>query len=96
MSLIVASAFCGVAVYGIHKKALIAWKIGFSVIAAALLAFLISALSAAAKIPSNDHPGVAAAAVIVTAAALALFWSFWWKKQKSYFVKSAAPKDPHK
>ena len=93
---IFAAAFCGAAAYGIHKKALVAWKIGFGVIAAALLEFLASALPATSTIPENDHPGVAAAAVVVTGAAVALYWGFWWKKQKSYFVKSAAPKDPHK
>jgi hypothetical protein len=88
------SAFCVAAVYGIHKRSLVAWKLGWIVIAAGLTEFLVSALSAISKIPRNDHPVVAAAAVVVGGTAVALYWGFWWKRQKSYFVKLTPANNP--
>ncbi len=87
ISSILLSAFCGAAVYGIHKRTLIAWKLGWGVIATGFLEFLVSAFSALSKTPRNDHPGIAMAAVVVMAAAVALYWGVWWNKKKSYFIK---------
>jgi peptidoglycan/LPS O-acetylase OafA/YrhL len=86
ISAIFASAFCGAAIYGIHNKSIIAWKIGWGVIAAGLIEFLASALSATSRIPRTDYPGVAA--VVVAGLVVALYWSYWWNKQKCYFIKS--------
>jgi hypothetical protein len=86
--LVLAVAY-GAALFGIHKKAPIAWKLGWGAIAAELLALPVWALSVTSRIPRTDSPGVAAAAVIVGGVAVALYWGFWWYRQKSYFVKPA-------
>jgi hypothetical protein len=83
-------AFWGGAIYGIQKKALIAWKLGWGAIAAELLAVLDAAFSVRSRIPSTDSPGVAAAAAVVGGTAVVLYWAFWWNRQRSYFVKSTA------
>ena len=82
--------FWGSAIYGVHKKAPIAWKLGWGVIGVGLLTFLAGALSAISKLPRTDYPGVAGAAVVFGGAAVAFYWGFWWSKQKSCFVKSKA------
>jgi hypothetical protein len=82
------------AFYGIHKKALIAWKLGWGVIAAELLALPTWALSATSRFPGADHPGVAAAAVIAGFGVVVLYWGFWWAKQKSHFVKPGGKNEP--
>lgn len=89
ISSIFLSAFYGAAIYGIHKKAFIAWKIGWGVLAAGILSFWISALSATSKIPKSDYPQVAAASAVIGGAAVGVYWGYWWYKQKSYFVNSA-------
>lgn len=94
ISSIFVAAFCGAAIYGIHKKAPIAWKLGWGVIGAGLLEFLVSALSALSKSSMNDHPAVADAVVSVMGAAVALYWGIWWNRQRAYFVKPASTNKP--
>jgi hypothetical protein len=79
--------FWACAMYGIQKRTLITWKIGWAVIVGQLLALPVWALSVTSTVPKTDHPGVAAASVIVGGAAVAAYWSLWWNKQKGYFVK---------
>lgn len=78
-----------VALYGIHKRAVIAWKLGWVFIAAAYLGWLLQGLSLTRRVPEADSPGVAFTAVVIAGAAVAVYWGFWWNKQKSYFVKPA-------
>ena len=72
--------------YGIHTKAGFAWKLGWGILAATFLQFLVLAGSAALKAPETDYPWVAFGAVTVGGSLVALYWGFWWRRQKSYFV----------
>jgi hypothetical protein len=83
---VVDAVFWAVAFYGIHKKAPIAWKLGWVVIVVGLVQFLILALSSAMRLPKTADPWVASLAIIAGGCAVALYWSFWWKQQKSYFL----------
>ena len=87
VSSVFAAAFCWAAVYGIQKRAPIAWKLGWGVIATGLLGFLVRALRATSNIPRNEHPEVAAASVIVLGVVVAAYWGYWWNAQKHYFSK---------
>jgi len=90
------SALCGAAAYGIHKKAFIAWVLGWGVLAANFLGFLRTAWSALSNLPDKDDPGVAKISVVVAAAAVTAYWGFWWYKQKSYFTKLGSVNHPSK
>jgi hypothetical protein len=84
------------ALYGVRKKKLIAWKVGWGLIAADLVALPAWAMSATSRIPRTDDPRVAAAALVVGGVAVVLYWGVWWKKQKSHFVRSTTDNELHK
>lgn len=87
------AALCGAAIYGIHKRAPITWKLGWALIAAELLELPKFAFSATAGVPNGDDPNVAVAAVIVGGAMVVLYWGWWWNRQKGYFAKPTGPSD---
>ena len=70
--------------YGIEKKKLIAWKLGWIVIAYSFLSFIVSVIISCLKIPDGWIPIVIAVpiGVIVT-----IFMCVFWKQQKGYFNK---------
>ncbi len=72
--------------YGIHTKALFAWKLGWVILATTYLEFFVAAGSAAIKVPETDSPRVAFAGVMVVGALVASYWGLWWKRQKGYFT----------
>ena len=72
--------------YGIHTKAIFAWKLGWGILAATFLELFVLAGSAALQVPETDYPWVAFAGVIVGGSLVALYWGFWWKRQKGYFT----------
>jgi len=81
--------------YGIHTKALFAWKLGWGILAATFLQFVLLGGSSALKVPETDHPWVALVAVVVVGSLVALYWSLWWKRQKDYFT-AQSPTIPSK
>jgi hypothetical protein len=78
------------ALYGLQKRTLIVWKLGWCYLVASYLSWLRATLSSIRKIPPADHPMVAYAAVVIGGATVAVYWGFWWNRQKNYFV-SAQP-----
>ena len=84
----------GLEFYGIHTKEKFAWHLGWIILAATLLRFLISGGSDALGVPENDHPWVAFAAVMVGVILVCAYWGFWWKRQKDYF-RAQAPTIPN-
>jgi hypothetical protein len=72
--------------YGIHTKAAFAWRLGWGILAAGFLKFLIVGGSAALQVPENDYPRFAFGAVMVGGSVVVLYWGFWWKRQKIYFA----------
>jgi hypothetical protein len=77
---------CAVEFYGIHAKAVFAWKLGWVILTAGFLRFLVVGGSSALQVPETDHPWVAFGAVMVCSSVVAVYWSFWWKRQKDYFA----------
>jgi hypothetical protein len=81
---LVGALFYAVAAYGIHRRAPIAWKLGWGVLGIASLSFLIQTLSFSLKLPQPDL-WIASLAILVGDTAITVYWGFWWKRQKSYF-----------
>jgi hypothetical protein len=86
IGLLVISLMCAVEFYGIHTKAVFAWKLGWVILIAEFLRFLVVGGSSALQVPEIDHPWVAFGAVMVCGSVVAVYWSFWWKRQKDYFA----------
>lgn len=86
VGLLVIAVMCAVEFYGIHTKARFAWRLGWGILAAGFLRFLVAAGSSALQVPETDHPWAAFGAVMVAGSVGAVYWGFWWKRQKEYFT----------
>ena len=78
-ALVFAAAF-----YGIHRRSLVAWKLGWMVLAALTLGIVISALIDALKQPTPGH-WMASCFMVIGGSAVAVFWGIWRKRQRGYF-----------
>ena len=83
---IVSITFFGSAFIGIHRKAPLTWKLGWGVIVALYLWFVISSLSVILQQP-EPHRWILCCSVVAGGLLVMLYWGFWWWRQKSYFVK---------
>jgi hypothetical protein len=74
--------------YGIQRRLLIAWKLGWYVFTIFLLEWFGSSLSSSLTSP---QPGsrIASLSIVIGGLCVAAYWGLWWKRQKSYF--STAP-----
>lgn len=81
------------AFYGIYRRAPIAWRLGWIVLAMWSLAILISGISTAWRLAP---PGcwIVSVAILIGCLAFALLWGRWWERQKSYFIPSNGPAEP--
>ena len=86
IGLLVIAVMCAVEFYGIHTKAPFAWKLGWGILAAMFLHFLVVGGASALQVPEADDPWVAFGAVMVGGSVVAVYWGFWWKRQKHYFT----------
>jgi hypothetical protein len=77
---------CGVEYFGIHRRALFAWKLGWGLLAAMFLQFLVDGGFSALQQPEADYPWVAFAALVLGGSVVVAYWGFWWKRQKNYFT----------
>jgi hypothetical protein len=89
IGLLVIALMWAVEFYGIHTKAVFAWKLGWGILAADFLRFLVVGGSSALQVPEIDSPRVAFVAVMVCGSVVALYWGFWWKRQKGYFTEQS-------
>lgn len=79
------------ALYGLRKRTLMVWKLGWCYLVAFYLSWLFTGLSSTRKISPEDSPMAASAAVLIGGAIVAVYWGFWWTRQKNYFT-SAKPR----
>ena len=94
IGLLVVALMCAIEFYGIHKKALFAWKLGWGILIAGFLQFLVVGGSSVLQAPKTDYSWVAFGAVMVGGSVAAVRWGFWWNRQKDYFAaqSSVAPR----
>jgi hypothetical protein len=83
---IVSITFFGSAFIGIQRKVPLTWKLGWGVLAAVYLWFVVSVLSTTLKM-SQPERWVASCSVVIGGLLVVLYWGYWWWRQKSYFVK---------
>ena len=70
------------AAYGIERRAMITWRLGFAYLLIAYLAFNIQVLLSTVKLPQG---WIAAVAMVVASSLIFLWWRLWWKRQRGYF-----------
>jgi hypothetical protein len=76
------------ALYGLRKRTLIVWKLGWCYLIAAYLSWLFTGLSSTRRISSADSPMVASVALVIVGAIVAVYWGFWWNRQKHHFASA--------
>jgi hypothetical protein len=78
---------CFLGTYGIHKRSIYVWWVGWAVIAQSVLAVLWSALPFTFGLPANEK-WIATSAVLLGFGLVGGYWALWWKKQRSFFIKN--------
>ena len=73
-----------IALYGIHKRVPVTWKLGFAWIAFGSLAFLSRSLSLVG-LPGNLDRRIFVPFVVVSTIIVTVYWGRWWYRQKGYF-----------
>jgi hypothetical protein len=83
---ILVAAFNAAAFYGIQRRALIAWKLGWVVLVAAFMSFVASALPETTRLPP---PGcwIVPCFVMIGGSVVVGIWGMWWKRQRGYFTR---------
>jgi len=83
-SILIGTLFAA-AFYGIHRRSLIAWKLGWIALAASFVSFVALGLSNTLKLPP---PGcwIVSSFVVVGGAVVIVLWGLWWKRQRPYFT----------
>lgn len=82
---LLSTLFCGAALYGIHKRTVTAWKLGWGYLGAAYISWLLQCLFLTRAVAQADDPRVAFAAAAIGGALVTLYWGQWWKRQRGYF-----------
>lgn len=70
--------------YGIHKRLLITWWLGWVVVVSTWVGFTLDVIEYIKPLPPSEFWINLAIAVIVGCAGL-VYWGVWWRRQKSYF-----------
>jgi hypothetical protein len=79
---LVYAAILALALYGIYRRYLVVWKIGF------IVWYLIAAVcifQAWRLLLPQPYGWVGATAVTVVTPLVALYWATWWRRQKDWF-----------
>jgi len=87
---LVAGLVYAAALYGIHKRTAMTWKLGWVFLAANYVGFVFQVHSSMLKVPQADNPWVPTAAGAIAGAAVVVYWGYWWNRQRSYFVEPAS------
>jgi len=82
---LLATLFCGAALCGIHKRTVMAWRLGWVYLGAAYILSVFQGLSLTRTVPQADDPWFAFASVVIGGALVLLYWGLWWKRQRGYF-----------
>jgi hypothetical protein len=87
VSSIIDTAVFGCVFYGIHRRALLMWKLGFVIIVGLGAQFLMQSLTIWSSIVSKaTNARIEFGFLTIVTLAVTTYWLFWWKRQRSYFV----------
>jgi hypothetical protein len=89
---VVLAAFLALAFYGVHRRAPIAWKLGWVVLGASFLSFLGTGLSGALRQPPPGR-GIISSFIVIDGSMVTVVWGLWWKHQRGYFRPRNDPED---
>ena len=78
------SAFFLLAWFGIHRRHVATWWLGWVVLFALLGDFLYSSLSFGFGLPAQEH-WMLFGGVILMVTLLFGYWAWWWKRHRAYF-----------
>ena len=79
---LLSALFFGAALYGIHKRTVTAWRLGWVYLGGGYIS-LIRSLTR--TVPEGGSPRIFLAVAVTGASLVFLYWGFWWKKQRGYF-----------
>jgi hypothetical protein len=85
---IVNKAVFGCALYGIHNRAPVMWKLGFAFIVFSGAMFLVQSLTMTPTRATNTP--IKWGFLTIVTLAVTTYWLFRWKRQKPYFVDGSA------
>lgn len=84
---------CAAAIYGINKRTVTAWKLGWVYLGVGYISSVLQIRSLTRTVPEDDSPRIALAVAVTGASLVFLYWGFWWKKQRRYFKSN--PSEQH-
>jgi len=74
------------AVYGIHRRVPMVWKLGWVVLIISSLHFMIGGVSSVLRQPGG---WVGAAGILIAGVLVTVYWGRWWNRQRDYFYRVA-------
>jgi hypothetical protein len=90
---LLSALFCGAALYGIHKRTVTAWRLGWVYLGGGYISSVLQIRSLTRTVPEADSPRIALAVAVTGASLVFLHSGFWWKKQRGYFKNN--PSEQH-
>ena len=91
---LLSALFFGAALYGIHKRMVTVWRLGWVCLGAGYISWLRQCVSLTRTVAQADHPKVAFAAAAIGGTLVTFVWGLWWKRQRGYF-KNNLQNNPH-
>jgi hypothetical protein len=86
VSSIIDTAVFGCAIYGIHRRAPLMWKLGFAIIIGLGAQFLIQSLIIWSSIGRAATARLESGFLTIATLAVTMYWLIWWKRQRPYFI----------
>lgn len=90
VSSIIDTAVFGCAIYGIHRRAPLMWKLGFAIIVGLGAQFLMQSLIIWSSILGRaTNARIESGFLTIATLAVTTYWLFWWKRQRPYFINGS-------
>ena len=90
VSSIIDTAVFGCAFYGIDRRALLMWNLGFAIIVGLGAQFLMQSLTIWSSIVGKaTNARIESGFLTIATLAVTTYWLFWWKRQRPYFINGS-------
>jgi hypothetical protein len=80
----IAALVLAAAVYGIQKRAVVVWALGWVALVTSFLSFVVTGLSMALQQPPPGRE-IMSIFIVIGGSVVTVFWGLWWKHQREYF-----------